>query len=165
MRNGAFVIPVQHLSEDDNIFDLSAPLSVLGEINLNGSVSVHATVKKMEDRLLLHCDIDVSGTYSCDRCLDEYNGGFQTSYEQWYELGGREMEYADEDVIPIPREARHIVIDEDLREAVLAGKPVKFLCSDGCKGICTECGKNRNHEICTCSDPAGKLGLIEFAQL
>jgi uncharacterized protein len=43
----------------------------------------------------------------------------------------------------------------DLREAMLLAFPSYPLCDAACKGLCPQCGCNRNRETCACRPPAG----------
>jgi uncharacterized protein len=43
-----------------------------------------------------------------------------------------------------------IVLEDVLREQVLLAVPLKAVCSDACKGLCPQCGKNLNVEACGC---------------
>ena len=44
-----------------------------------------------------------------------------------------------------------IDLNELLREQFYLALPMKPLCSEGCKGICPQCGTNRNAANCDCS--------------
>ncbi|HET7152913.1 MAG TPA: DUF177 domain-containing protein [Candidatus Kapabacteria bacterium] len=158
MQSGAFVIPAQHLPEGNSVFTFPGSESPLKGTDISGNVSVSASIRKLENRFLLHCDITVTYHRMCDRCLDEFDGAFNTFYDQWYAIDQPDPAFAEEDAIVIPRETRFIVIDEDVRENVLIGEPTKFLCSDTCKGLCPICGKNRNREQCNCSE--GDTGSV-----
>jgi uncharacterized protein len=60
-----------------------------------------------------------------------------------------------------------IDLNELLREQFYLTLPMKPLCSEDCKGICPQCGTNRNTAPCDCSpqweDPrlAGLKTLLE----
>lgn len=41
-------------------------------------------------------------------------------------------------------------ITEDIYEALIFAHPLRFLCQEDCKGLCSVCGKNRNSETCDC---------------
>ncbi len=41
----------------------------------------------------------------------------------------------------------------DVRDAFLAGTPMRLKCSPQCKGLCAKCGKNLNESPCSCSPP------------
>jgi uncharacterized protein len=153
MQSGAFVIPVQHLSEGDNSYTFPASEALLKETDIAGNAGADVTIRKLDNRFLLHCDITVTYHRQCDRCLDEFEGTFRTDYEQWYAIDRPDPAYEEEEAYVIPRETRFIVIDEDVRESVLLGEPTKFLCSEDCKGLCPLCGKNRNREQCDCLNP------------
>lgn len=43
-----------------------------------------------------------------------------------------------------------IDITEPIRTCILLNLPVKILCKDDCKGLCTSCGINLNLENCNC---------------
>ena len=45
-----------------------------------------------------------------------------------------------------------IDLTDDIREDILISFPVKFRCSENCKGLCTECGQNLNEDECSCSE-------------
>ena len=40
---------------------------------------------------------------------------------------------------------------EFVRQGLLAAKSVRVLCKEGCKGLCPQCGANRNETTCECS--------------
>jgi uncharacterized metal-binding protein YceD (DUF177 family) len=46
-----------------------------------------------------------------------------------------------------------------LREDLLVNLPLKRLCRDDCRGLCTVCGGNRNRRRCRCSVPAIEQGI------
>ncbi|MBQ3078947.1 MAG: DUF177 domain-containing protein [Clostridia bacterium] len=50
-----------------------------------------------------------------------------------------------------PLQGYEIDLEPVIREALLLELPMRFLCSDNCKGLCPVCGKNRNKELCTCT--------------
>ncbi len=45
-----------------------------------------------------------------------------------------------------------IETDDIAREALLLELPMRFVCSETCKGICPICGTNRNIALCTCQE-------------
>ncbi|MGZ7094338.1 MAG: YceD family protein, partial [Candidatus Angelobacter sp.] len=44
-----------------------------------------------------------------------------------------------------------LLLEDVLREQVLLALPLKVTCRADCKGLCPHCGKNLNHEQCSCS--------------
>ncbi len=43
-----------------------------------------------------------------------------------------------------------VELNDVLREFVLLTLPMQRVCSEDCKGICPECGQNRNQKECAC---------------
>jgi len=43
-----------------------------------------------------------------------------------------------------------IELKDVLREQVLLSLPMQLVCSEDCKGICSQCGKNKNTGLCQC---------------
>lgn len=46
----------------------------------------------------------------------------------------------------------HLDVDRLLYNEILVGWPMKVLCSESCKGICSVCGQNLNEGACDCED-------------
>lgn len=58
-------------------------------------------------------------------------------------------------------------ITADLREAVLLELPRFPLCSEGCKGLCPQCGRNLNRGGCGCheTEESGAWGALDNLKL
>ena len=69
-----------------------------------------------------------------------------------------EMELHGEDLDVYYYEGDEIDVDPFVYEEVMLNMPVRPLCSEACKGICPQCGKNRNTEKCDC--PEAPLSLL-----
>ena len=46
----------------------------------------------------------------------------------------------------------HLDVEQLLYNEILVGWPMKVLCSEDCKGICSVCGQNLNEGSCDCED-------------
>jgi uncharacterized protein len=62
-----------------------------------------------------------------------------------------EIEVEDDDVSLTFYRDEQIDLNELLREQFYLALPMKPLCFVGCKGICPQCGTNRNTAPCDCS--------------
>ncbi len=51
-----------------------------------------------------------------------------------------------------PMEGYKIEVNDMAREALLLEMPMRFLCSEDCKGLCPVCGTNLNIAPCTCQE-------------
>jgi uncharacterized protein len=117
--------------------------------------------------MLEHSDgeIHLTGQYTvemgaqCDRCLGRARFPLEASFDLWYRPAAaiaRDEEVAiDDDEVELGfYEGNGILLEDVLREQVLLALPMQKVCEDACKGICPECGRNRNESECDCSPVA-----------
>jgi uncharacterized protein len=57
---------------------------------------------------------------------------------------GEEVQYLSPDM-------NILDLGEDVRQFLILAVPQKLLCRDDCKGLCPECGVNRNKVQCECT--------------
>ena len=126
-------------------------------------VRYELTVAKFDDTVTIDGPVDVSASLACGRCLEEFD--IELSVTMSIKLVPRtelpdlpEMELSGEDLDVYYYEGDEINIDPFIYEEVVLNMPVRPLCSEACKGICPQCGKNKNTEQCDC--PEAPLGLL-----
>jgi uncharacterized protein len=106
-------------------------------------------------------DIWVVGHYDavleadCDRCLDpverKIGGDFEVLQRPQEENTGADEREIKEGETEIGfYEGDSILLEDVLKEQVLLAMPAKTLCRENCKGLCPQCGRNRNKEQCQC---------------
>ena len=62
-------------------------------------------------------------------------------------------DFYDEDVVTVIRsDQEYIDISKDVREYALLAIPMKNLCKEDCKGLCSHCGKDLNEGECGCTN-------------
>lgn len=98
-------------------------------------------------------DLKIKYTYSerCSRCLALSNKEIETSLygkllEGKYDLedeadGYEEILYYENNVLSLY---------EYIREQIILALPIKTLCSENCKGLCSKCGMDLNKGNCDC---------------
>jgi uncharacterized protein len=106
----------------------------------------------------------------CSRCAEEAELRLDESFEQVPVF--RSFENADdgEEDAPDFEEERHLRMADgaapelDLAalcvEEFILALPVKALCRPDCKGLCPECGVNRNVTACACGERKGDPRLV-----
>jgi uncharacterized protein len=62
-------------------------------------------------------------------------------------------EVATEDLDLFPYEGEHIDLEPLFREQFVLAVPYAPLCREDCKGLCPQCGIDRNSGTCTCEKP------------
>jgi uncharacterized protein len=93
----------------------------------------------------------------CARCLEPFehkmvhNLAFVIKLARKGELNGPEAESSD-DFFVVSDSAEEFDLTPIVRERILISLPLKPLCDESCKGLCPQCGVNKNTKTCDCSD-------------
>jgi len=152
MRPGdrSLVAPVASLRRDpasrlrvDAVIE-AHDLAVSGSRVPDGSpVSVDLVLESVHDGILVTGSIAASWEGACRRCLETASGRIEAQLtelcvedaddETTYPLGGDEVDLA-----------------KIVHDACILNLPLAPLCGEGCRGLCPECGVNRNVETCSC---------------
>lgn len=121
----------------DNV-EFTAPIHVRGNIvNAAGYMSLNAAA-------------EIQYLTECARCLAPVSGIFSLDFARTAAIkGSLQNEESDEYVII---EDGKLDIDEQLVEELMLEFPMRFLCSENCKGICQKCGQNLNELDCGCAE-------------
>lgn len=147
-------INIQNL--DQNLFEIDGKVSAdFLETEIRGfypnEIDVHAKLDRFGKNYKIDVKIQTTASFVCDRCMATYSDDFSAKLDQVYGTGYEEADH-DGDIIELPANATDIDISPQLREAILLYHPVKMLCSEDCKGICSKCGVDLNHDTCKCSE-------------
>ena len=91
----------------------------------------------------------------CGRCLEAFIMPVDQAFDLRYQphaknTGEGEREIEEDDLTTAFYENDEIDLGQLMREQFYLALPMKPLCRPDCKGICPECGKNRNREQCDC---------------
>lgn len=85
-------------------------------------------------------------TSRCAKCLEPVTQDISCQADALFTPGAREGE--DE----YPLEGYQVDLMPYAREALLLELPMRFLCSEDCKGLCPHCGANLNTTRCSCRE-------------
>nr|WP_296155638.1 DUF177 domain-containing protein [uncultured Blautia sp.] len=125
----------------------------LGEFPILQKSPVELTIINTGDRVLeLEGQGNVTVGIPCDRCLEE------VSVEIPYSIKRKlDMKQSDCDRVKNLDENDYLTgmdldVDRLVYLEVLMSWPLKVLCKDDCKGICSQCGKNLNEGSCECAE-------------
>ncbi len=122
------------------------------------------TLSPIENAIFVHGTIQASFTVSCGRCL----GPAPVRLEE-HDLhvtflpapSNAEADREIDDVNTFTHDGETLDLEPFVRELLVMSIPMAPLCDPECKGICTSCGRNLNHEACTCDDQ--NLNLTPWA--
>ncbi|SKA92275.1 uncharacterized protein SAMN05443428_11233 [Caloramator quimbayensis] len=125
------VVKKESIEREDFKFYLMSPLKVDGSAYYDGGL------------------IKVKGTIStsikaqCSRCLETFNYELNIDYDEIFSKA-----HEDEDTYSY--DGNTIDLSNMVIDNIILSMPIKFLCSEDCKGLCSICGKNLNTGKCNC---------------
>ena len=106
----------------------------------------------------------------CVRCLEptvcQTTGKFDIVYQPFNsddEYTQKQLE--DRDLGIRFFKGNEIDLAPEIRQTVLLNLPTKPMCSSDCKGLCPNCGANRNQEQCGCEEERRESPRGPFASL
>ena len=119
-------------------------------------VALNLEIHKDKNRFRLLGDLRTELELACSRCLEPFRMRVDASFDVRY-LPASEMsteeerELQDEDVETSYYRDDAIDLGELLREQFYLALPMKPLCAEDCRGLCSECGTNLNTGTCECA--------------
>jgi uncharacterized protein len=126
------------------IFDFEAESLPAGEDLVLADFSGTAKISRTPQGLLVQGDFQGTLPLECVRCLSEFT---QRMHWEFTELYAFKRENVTDSGLMMPEDA-HIDLQPLMREYALLEIPINPLCRPDCKGLCTECGENRNEVDC-----------------
>ncbi|MHB8302474.1 MAG: YceD family protein [Acidobacteriaceae bacterium] len=92
----------------------------------------------------------------CARCLEPVVAAVDTTFDLLFRPIGIDGEGVDRSITTSETEIGYyegdgLLLEDVLREQILLALPAKTLCREDCKGLCAECGRNRNTDPCNCA--------------
>jgi len=96
----------------------------------------------------------------CARCLEPVMQDVNRKFDLLYRPQGTDAGQEELSVTAAEAEIGYyrgegLLLEDVLREQVLLSAPYRVLCREDCQGLCPVCGKNRNAELCACTQPTG----------
>ncbi len=134
----------------------------------DGPALLHVKLQKTGSGVLLRGSTEVAVHSPCRRCLADVHLRVPVSFtlnlvsraalsegedadgaddEQTERAGSFDLERADEELF----DGTTIELDPLVREQVLLALPMHAVCTEDCKGLCSQCGKNLNEGQCGCA--------------
>lgn len=90
------------------------------------------------------------GQFSCSRCLTPFSMPLETDWFQAFSEGEPSGMDAEEDEVRLVQVDRPTDLTPAIREAFLLDLPLAPVCQPDCRGLCPNCGINRNQQSCDC---------------
>jgi len=136
-----------------------APAEVAGEGDAFAIVApVELTLDVLKDKAMFRLQGRVRTTLQmpCSRCLEPFTMPVDSAFDVRYLPASAmtpedERELADDDLDTSYYRDDRIDLSELLREQFYLALPMKPLCEETCRGLCSRCGANLNQGTCGCA--------------
>lgn len=120
------------IEREDFKLILKSPLRVCGDASYDGQI------------VNLKGNITAIIEVQCSRCLESFDYHLDVEFDEDFS----KLEHNEETYFI---EEEFIDLEDMVIDNVILSMPLKFLCSEECKGLCTICGKNLNKYQCDCN--------------
>ena len=124
-------------------------------VSLIEPVAIDGTVRLARTEVFVNGRIKTRVVVECDRCLKQVELPVDADFELEYVTGptyeSTEAAELGEDELSVSVfDGEAIDVDEIVKEQVLLAVPTRTLCRPDCKGICPDCGIDKNTGDCAC---------------
>ncbi len=125
------------------------------DYRVTGPVRLEFDISRSEDRYRLAGRVSAALELTCSRCAEPFPWPVEATFDLQYlpqadNVGEGELEVAEEDLGVAFYEAHTIDLGQLMREQFYLALPMKPLCGPECRGLCPQCGANRNRGECGC---------------
>jgi len=159
-------INISKLSEGTHHHSLRATPEEVGlDSRFTKELEIEATLHKTSRQFYMRVEVKAGGTFTCDRCLEEFEQDISSGYGVMFVSEQDSVEGDGEEVQVISPESTHVDLAEDVRQFVILGLPQKMLCREDCAGLCPTCGCNLNQALCNCAPEPADLRWSELSKL
>src|SRR5688500_3468047 len=134
--------------------DLTLPPAAdldLDMATLQGDIRFDGVIESVVDGLLVRGLVSADVAMSCARCLIDLRQQISADVVELF-TDPATAESADDVEEGYEIGDGTIDLDTLLRDALVPAVPYRPLCQEDCKGLCAQCGTNRNDSDCACVD-------------
>lgn len=126
-------------------------------VALEGVLDARVKLHRIGRRVLLKGTLAGSMDLECSRCLGRFSFPFAGAFETYLEVAPsreseEEKELSRDDLDVQPLRGGAVDLGEIIAEQVHLVVPYKALCSESCRGMCSQCGADLNANDCSCSE-------------
>ncbi len=128
-KNNKSIVLEEEISPDDLDLDI-------GVMHFPQNLQLRVEAWKSDDDLTVDAHVEGVRNFTCSLCLEEFDNLFEKDISLHYDIKGLDS----------------VVIDQEVRDEIILEHPIRILCKPDCRGLCSFCGANLNHEKCNCKD-------------
>lgn len=151
-----------------------ADLEKSGEVRFTTPLSVKLEVRITGGQVEVRGSLALTVEQSCARCLEPFCGELTTDLDLHFVNAadadvatpdGEEVELTEEALITETFTGDRIDLTPYFQDEVVMALPLNPLCSENCKGLCRECGKDLNKGACGCDIATGHPAFAKLRVL
>jgi uncharacterized protein len=172
-------IAIRDIVDDVNEIAYSEPAEVLNpmlrrgtarDYTFQGRLQVRVAYYRAERDLFFDGTVDGEATASCGRCLGPYvlpiHKDFSVVLSPETPLS-REIELGEDDLSQSFYAGTEVDLTPIVHEQIMLALPTRPLCAEECRGLCSQCGANRNTEECSCTEDTGdpRLAILRSVKI
>jgi uncharacterized protein len=114
------------------------------------SVAVEVVLESVHGGIMARGRVRAPWVGECRRCLGQAKGEVEVEVNELFEP----LADPDDTERSYPLDGDQLDLEPMARDAVVLELPLAPLCSPGCRGLCPQCGANRNEGPCRCTGGA-----------
>ena len=150
---------------------------LIDEITEDGlTINFENPAKDFPVLLEIEGNFDTSVYLPCSRCLQPFKTSLKSHFKLTFmrrtadiidDAEPQETELNAEDVGIVYFHGEKIDLKNTIQEQVIMEFPLRALCSQDCKGLCTQCGADLNEGSCDCGrrSSSGKFAVLKNLKL
>ncbi len=147
-------------SISEGSIEYASDIRQVGELKLDGRAELiveHRGPKEFVEDIRLRADLDGAFEALCARCLDPVPVPLKSHFDLIFRPTGVDAEGGEHAITEDDTEIGYyeksgLLLEDAVREQVLLALPGRTLCQEDCKGLCQQCGANRNSAPCACEE-------------
>ena len=157
-------------------FPALAEMVAKGECEFAAPIRTALRALRIGDMVEVDGDIETSVCLPCSRCLQPFETSLKSHFAITYmqqaedvtmDTEPQEIELSVEDMGIVYFQGGKIKLIDTIQEHVIMEFPLRALCKQDCKGLCSKCGADLNQDPCDCdrrSSP-GKFAVLKNLKL
>lgn len=156
------VFEIEEIPEEGLSFDVLEGREHFGidqsDCALTDAVKVWGKLTRIEREVCFSGDLEAPLLVTCTRCLKPFSLQVTNKVQVHFiprvkeSSPGSEVEIRETDIEKELYEEDRVDLHGPIRDQILLDVPLIRLCQEDCKGICSECGNDRNSDPCECEN-------------
>ena len=148
-------------SKTFNDFPVLEEVAAAGECDFVSPIDINLNVKRNINVIEVKGNIKTKARLKCGRCAEDYDitigPDFALTFvpeevEDLDRSSDDEIELSTYDMQVVNFSGGIIELKDSVQEQLVLALPVKPLCRESCKGLCSNCGANLNNVKCDCEN-------------